>query len=163
MALTKVTAAVLEPTAVTDNISNGSIDFDKLSATTTVTESEGIGSNDNDTTLPTSAAVKDYVDSQQSSGSGVSVISSNTTAVSGNLYVLTTNLTLTLPASPSAGNYIKVSNRSGVATCTIARNSEKIQGATSDLTIDKLNSGFEMIYSGSAQGWVLIGVEGTSA
>jgi hypothetical protein len=29
-----------------------------------VTESEGIGSNDNDTTLPTSAAVKDYVDTQ---------------------------------------------------------------------------------------------------
>ena len=26
-----------------------------------VTESEGIGSNDNDTTIPTSAAVKDYL------------------------------------------------------------------------------------------------------
>ena len=109
--------------------------------------------------MPTSAAVKDYVDSQ---GIGVSVISSNTTAVNGNLYVLTANLTLTLPASPSAGNYIKVSNRSGVATCTIARNSEKIMGDTSDLTLDKLNAGFEMIYSGSAQGWVLIGVEGTA-
>ena len=35
-----------------------------LSAATLVTESEGIGSNDNDTTLPTSAAVKDYVDAQ---------------------------------------------------------------------------------------------------
>ena len=30
MALTKVTAAVIEPTAVTDNISNGSIDSDKI-------------------------------------------------------------------------------------------------------------------------------------
>lgn len=30
MAITKVTAAVLEPTAVTDNISNGSIDSDKI-------------------------------------------------------------------------------------------------------------------------------------
>ena len=30
MALTKVTAAVLEPTAVTDNISNGSISSDKI-------------------------------------------------------------------------------------------------------------------------------------
>ena len=35
-----------------------------LSAATLVIESEGIGSNDNDTTLPTSAAVKDYVDTQ---------------------------------------------------------------------------------------------------
>ena len=31
-----------------------------------VIESEGIGSNDNDTTLPTSAVVKDYVDTQVS-------------------------------------------------------------------------------------------------
>ena len=35
-----------------------------LAAATLVIESEGIGSNDNDTTLPTSAAVKDYVDTQ---------------------------------------------------------------------------------------------------
>jgi len=33
-----------------------------LAASAVVIESEGIGSNDNDTTLPTSAAVKDYVD-----------------------------------------------------------------------------------------------------
>ena len=33
-----------------------------IAAGTLVTESEGIASNDNDTTLPTSAAVKDYVD-----------------------------------------------------------------------------------------------------
>lgn len=35
-----------------------------FAAAAIVLESEGIGSNDNDTTLPTSAAVKDYVDSQ---------------------------------------------------------------------------------------------------
>ena len=35
-----------------------------LAASAVVIESEGIGSNDNDTTLPTSAAVKDYVDTQ---------------------------------------------------------------------------------------------------
>lgn len=35
-----------------------------FAAAAIVVESEGIGSNDNDTTLPTSAAVKDYVDSQ---------------------------------------------------------------------------------------------------
>ncbi len=133
----------------------------EIGAGTLVTESEGIGSNDNDTTLPTSAAVKDYVDNA-TGGIGVSVISSNTTAASGNLYVLTADLTLTLPSSPSAGNFIKISNRSGVATCIVARNSEKIMGATSDLTLDKLNSGFEMIYSGAAQGWILIGVEGTA-
>ena len=152
------TGDVTGATALT--IADDAVTITKIADAAIVTESEGIGSNDNDTTLPTSAAVKDYVDSQ---GIGVSVISSNTTAVSGNLYVLTANLTLTLPASPSAGNYIKVSNRSGVATCTIARNSEKIMGATADLTLDKLNAGFELIYSGAAQGWILIGVEGTAA
>ena len=38
------------------------IDTTNFNATAIVTEAEGIGSNDNDTTLPTSAAVKDYVD-----------------------------------------------------------------------------------------------------
>jgi hypothetical protein len=41
------------------DVSSGAV---SLAAALLVTESEGIGSNDNDTTLPTSAAVKDYVD-----------------------------------------------------------------------------------------------------
>ena len=45
-------------------LDNTSIVFGKLAAAAVVTEAEGIGSNDNDTTLPTSAAVKDYVDTQ---------------------------------------------------------------------------------------------------
>lgn len=44
------------------NIAVSGITTSEISAATLVTESEGIGSNDNDTTLPTSAAVKDYVD-----------------------------------------------------------------------------------------------------
>ena len=45
-----------------NSISN--IDVADFKASAIVIESEGIGSNDNDTTLPTSAAVKDYVDTQ---------------------------------------------------------------------------------------------------
>tara|TARA_R110000823_G_scaffold9609_1_gene33356 strand:+ start:611 stop:2956 length:2346 start_codon:yes stop_codon:yes gene_type:complete len=45
-----------------NNISN--IDIANMTAASIVLESEGIASNDNDTTLPTSAAVKDYVDDQ---------------------------------------------------------------------------------------------------
>lgn len=40
------------------------IEVDNFKASAIVTEIEGIPANDNDTTLPTSAAVKDYVDSQ---------------------------------------------------------------------------------------------------
>ena len=43
-----------------DHASN--IDITDFNASSIITESEGISSNDNDTTLPTSAAVKDYVD-----------------------------------------------------------------------------------------------------
>lgn len=45
---------------VTVNVSD--LTTSEIAAATLVTESEGISSNDNDTTLPTSAAVKDYVD-----------------------------------------------------------------------------------------------------
>ena len=44
-----------------NNLSN--VEVSDFAASAVVIESEGISSNDNDTTLPTSAAVKDYVDS----------------------------------------------------------------------------------------------------
>ena len=47
-----------------DNNTVSNIEVDNFKASAVVIESEGIGSNDNDTTLPTSAAVKDYVDTQ---------------------------------------------------------------------------------------------------
>ena len=43
-------------------IANDAVTIDKIADAVIVTEAEGIGSNDNDTTLPTSAAVKNYVD-----------------------------------------------------------------------------------------------------
>jgi len=47
-----------------DNNTVSNIEVDNFKGTAIVTESEGIGSSDNDTSLPTSAAVKDYVDTQ---------------------------------------------------------------------------------------------------
>ena len=47
-----------------DNNTISNLEVDNIKGATLVVESEGIGSNDNDTTLPTSAAVKDYVDTQ---------------------------------------------------------------------------------------------------
>jgi hypothetical protein len=48
----------------TGQITDGGVTFAKLAAAAIVTESEGISSNDNDTTIPTSAAVNDFVTSQ---------------------------------------------------------------------------------------------------
>lgn len=87
----------------------------------------------------------------------VSVISSDTTAVANSVYVLTASLTLTLPASPQVGDSIKVSNRSGVATCVLGANNKKIMGAAANLTLDTASASFELIYSGTDQGWVIIG------
>ena len=50
-------------TAITTTIAAGAVDFAMLNGAAVVTQAEGIASNDNDITLPTSAAVKDYVDS----------------------------------------------------------------------------------------------------
>jgi hypothetical protein len=47
-----------------DNNTVSNIEVDNFKASAIVLEAEGIGSNDNDTSLPTSAAVKDYVDTQ---------------------------------------------------------------------------------------------------
>jgi hypothetical protein len=44
-------------------IADDAVTIGKIADAAIVTESEGIASNDNDTTIPTSAAVKDYVDS----------------------------------------------------------------------------------------------------
>lgn len=74
MAVTKVTTKVLADDAVT---------IDKIADAALVTESEGISSNDNDTTIPTSAAVKDYVDTQDATkedtitGAATTITSSN--------------------------------------------------------------------------------------
>jgi hypothetical protein len=50
-------------TSISTTVADGVLDINNFTAATIVTEAEGIANNDNDTTLPTSAAVKDYVDS----------------------------------------------------------------------------------------------------
>ena len=87
----------------------------------------------------------------------VSVISANTTAVANTLYVFTANLNLTLPASPAIGDSIKISNRSAVETCQLLRNGNNILGAAEDLTLDTASSSFELVYTDTANGWVIIG------
>lgn len=87
----------------------------------------------------------------------VEVISADANAEAYHVYVFTATLTLTLPASPEVGQWIKISNRSGVDTCVLGANTNKIMGATTDLTLDTASASFELVYSGTAQGWVIIG------
>jgi hypothetical protein len=91
-------------------------------------------------------------------GTTVSVISTNTTAVKDYCYVLSggTAITLTLPATPTVGDYLEWVNLTGLTTCIIGRNGEKIMNASTDLTVDKVNVGFMMRYTGASLGWILI-------
>ena len=69
-AIAKVHSADITPTnASTNMVTSGGVhtainnlDLTNLAGSSLVTESEGIAGNDNDNTIPTSAAVKDYVD-----------------------------------------------------------------------------------------------------
>ena len=49
-------------TSISTTIASGAVEFLMIDPTAVITSSEGIGSNNNDFTLPTSAAVKSYVD-----------------------------------------------------------------------------------------------------
>ncbi len=87
-------------------------------------------------------------------GTSLQVISGNTAAVSGCLYVMTASLTLTLPASPAVGDTVRVSNLSGTTTCVVGRNGNKIQNVAEDLTIDSLNAAITLTYASASLGWV---------
>ena len=63
-----------------------SVAFSDIAAAAIVTEAEGISSNDNDTTIPTSAAVKDYVDNN---GGGSSNLIRGSFAVTSSTTVFT--------------------------------------------------------------------------
>ena len=84
-----------------------------------------------------------------------SVISTNTSAVSGTYYTLTASLTLTLPGSPSAGNFVAFSNRSGTTTAVIARNGLNIMTLAEDLVLNSAQARGLLVYTGATNGWVL--------
>src|SRR5210317_1039926 len=89
-----------------DNNTVSNIEVDNFKASAIVLESEGIGSNDNDTSLPTSAAVKDYVDTaitaedldfQADSGGALSIdLDSETLTIAGGTGIDTSGATNTL-------------------------------------------------------------------
>ena len=84
--------------------------------------------------------------------------------ISGNansLYIFTatgaqSTATVNLPSSPTLGDSIKISNLGGLAN-VLGANGNKIMGAAADLTINVPTAAFEIIWSGSNNGWIIIG------
>ena len=63
-----VNADIKSSAAISQSKLNLAVTTSEMSASPLVVESEGISSNDNDTTIPTSAAVKDFVDTTIAAG-----------------------------------------------------------------------------------------------
>ena len=82
------------------------------------------------------------------------IISANTNAVAGKLYVFVSSVTLTLPATPSPGDQVGFSNRSGTTTPVIDRNGENIMGVAENLTLDNENAFGTLIYADASEGWI---------
>jgi len=100
-----------------DNNTVSNIEVDNFKASAIVLESEGIGSNDNDTSLPTSAAVKDYVDTQ------ITAEDLDITTDSGTIAIDLDSETLTVSGgtgldSSATGNAVTLAIDSTVATLT---------------------------------------------
>ena len=148
-----------------EKLADDAVTIAKIADAAIVTESEGIGSNDNDTTLPTSAAVKDFVDTSiaNADSGGISWQSSfktsNFTAVAGEGYFLDTSsatVIVTLPSSPSVGNEVHLvdaTNSSATNPIEIT-SSDKINSSTATHSIYYNRGAVSLVYSGSVQGWV---------
>lgn len=139
MALSSVGSSQLLTNAVANaKIAPSAVTIDKISSAVYVTEAEGISANDNDTTLPTSAAVKDYVDdaiaATPSGGYEAPVITTITsdaseivvTGLSGYRHVrawllaevLEAGTTLTLQARATAGTWRTIGSWGGAGNTT---------------------------------------------
>ena len=114
-------------------VKDGGITFAKLADAAVVTEGEGIVNNDNDTTIPTSAAVIDYVAANGGGALSVASVSTSVT-LSSDVHLVTTgasNLDVYLP-SPSTGAVVYVKKvDTGAGNVVINQSgSETIDGAT---------------------------------
>lgn len=96
----------------TAKIADANVTFAKLAAAAVVTQAEGISSNDNDTTLPTSAAVKDYVDS------AVASATPSVGAVGSYAFLLNPSPANITPGNTYAGSSLRYSNAAGASAGT---------------------------------------------
>ena len=118
-----------------------------------------------------SGALVSSVDIGQSSGNTgavnlriapIEVTSGQTRSGNANsLYIFTATAggsiaTVTLPGSPTLGDSIKISNLGGLAN-VLGANGNKIMGQAADMTINTPTAAFEIIWSGSNNGWIIIG------
>ena len=148
-------------------IANDAVTLDKLADALWVTQAEGIGSNDNDTTLPTSAAVKDYVDTQLTgsdldfqadSGGALSIdLDSETMVFAGTANEITTagsgnTVTIGLPDNVTIAGNLTVSGTTTTVNSTTVSIADPVFEIGDDSSDDNLDRGIKFKYnSGGAK------------
>lgn len=166
------TAKILNSNVTTAKIADDAVTLDKIADAVFVTEGEGISSNDNDTTLPTSAAVKDYVDSQVTaqdldgagdSGTFAVDLDSQSLTVAGTANEIETSasgqtVTIGLPDDVTVGNNLTVTGNLTVSGTTTTVDSTTVTIADpvfeigDDASDDNLDRGIKFKYNdGSAR------------
>ena len=137
-------------------VKDGGITFAKLAGAAVVTGGEGIGNNDNDTTIPTSAAVIDYVAANGGGALNVAAVSTSIT-LTGDVNLVTTgnsDLDVYLP-SPTSGDVVHVKKvDSGTGNVVINQSgSETIDGATAATLYAQFES---MTFVSNGTNWFII-------
>ncbi len=155
-------------------IANDAVDADKLAASavvigsiaagTLVIESEGIGSNDNDTTIATSAAIKDYVDTQITaqdldfqgdSGGALSIdLDSETLSIVGTANEIETTgsgnqIQIGLPDNVTIGGNLTVSGTTTTVNSTTVSIADPVFEIGDDSSDDNLDRGIKFKYNSS--------------
>ena len=145
----------------TAHIADGQVTTAKIAAASLVTESETITSNDNDTTIPTSAAVKNYADSeaatltnktlQDYAETSASITSATTLAIdlaNGNTGAVTlahsvTDIDFTNVPSGTSTFTLKVT-QDGTGSRTLAINKVTVNGGSEAVALTAGNAGITL-------------------
>lgn len=135
------------------SIAAGTIQFSMIDANAIVIESEGIANNDNDTTIPTTAAVKNYVDNNAggmsnfviSDGSTSETINDgNTITLSGTANEVevavsaTDTITIGLPSDVTIGNDLTVTGDLTVSGTTTTVNTATLDVEDKNIELGKV-------------------------
>ncbi len=161
-------ALTIAATAVENSmIAADAVTLDKIADAVLVLESEGIAGNDNDTTLPTSAAVKDYVDTQLTgsdldfqadSGGALSIdLDSETMLFAGTANEVTTaaagnTVTIGLPDNVTIAGNLTVSGTTTTVNSTTVSIADPVFEIGADSSDDNLDRGIKFKYNdGSAR------------
>lgn len=82
------------------------------------------------------------------------LITTDTLAVSGGIYVLGASLTLAFPANPTAmESWVWFSNASNVTTCKLVGNGNNIMGKSDDYNIDTNYANAIFLFVDNTKGW----------